>query len=240
MGFLFQHYIWHLAFLYSVFHIPLSCLWPQMKQFKGHEFYFCIILWFRDGQSCHYVLWFRLLHLYFYWGLKRVVLCLPIWSFSSNEWPLTLSGGDGQQSHGVFTAQQTGQLYKPNAGRPRTRGSRWRWRCQEANSQGKTQRKSFRKTHVKLAGGCLIPVSVFPNRKQIRHTLSTFFQPLLRIWQEINAGHMIGNVCHGGNDLKFLSFHCSTHTSVFIFVWYTVKNAGFHASHSCCPMIQLT
>lgn len=36
----------------------------------------------------------------------------------------TLSGGDGQQSHGVFTAQQTGQLHEPHAGRQGTRGGR--------------------------------------------------------------------------------------------------------------------
>lgn len=40
-----------MAFLYSVFHILVSCLWSQIKSFMGHEVYFCIILWFRTDRA---------------------------------------------------------------------------------------------------------------------------------------------------------------------------------------------
>lgn len=136
-----------MAFLYSVFHILVSCLWSQIKSFMGHEVYFCIILWFRTDRAVITSFDFGAC-MYFYSGFLRDIVWNEVWNaslvfvglqFFIKLMTFTLSGGDGQQSHGVFTAQQTGQLHEPHAGRPGTRGGRRGWRCQEADSQGNAQ-----------------------------------------------------------------------------------------------------
>lgn len=134
-----QAYIWHQAcFPHSRFMFMIT-----NKVIHGSWCLFLYIFMISDWQSCYYVLLilvsafiFTVRDIVEVWNESFVFAVFAIQRFSIKHVTFTLSGGDGQQSHGVFAAQQTGQLHEPHSGRQRARGGRRGRRCQEENSQG--------------------------------------------------------------------------------------------------------